>query len=79
MLNAGFHTTLPAPHLQVTMADLRLLAEAAETQAGSDDFYEHLFQLDADPTAKCAGWESFFVTTMAAHIIWDLRPTGVIN
>lgn len=79
MLNAGFHITLPTMPLPVTEADLRLLAKAAETQSANDDFYEHLFQLDGAPAAKCEGWESFFVTTLAAHLIWDLRPTGVIN
>lgn len=79
LVNTGFYTTSLAPHLPMTAADLRQLAAVAESQPGGDDFYERLFQIDADQVTKCSGWESFFVATLAAHVIWDLRPTGVIN
>ncbi|MBV1705687.1 MAG: hypothetical protein KGQ37_00595 [Hyphomicrobiales bacterium] len=79
LLDADLPPTLPAPHLPVTRADLRKLAEAADTLPGGDDFYDHLFQLEASEAPKCAGWERFFVETLAAHVVWNLRPTGVVN
>ena len=70
---------LPSPHLPVTADDLRRLEQAGETLAGSTEFYERLFQLEASAAAKCSGWERYFVETLAAHVVWGQRPTGVVN
>ena len=79
MLDVDLPTTLIAPHLPVTKDELRRLAQAAETLPESDDFYDHLFQLEANEAPKCADWAQFFVETLAAHVVWNLRPTGVVN
>jgi hypothetical protein len=40
---------------------------------------EALFRLEAAATRKCPGWVGFFNQTLTDYIIWQLRPTGVIN
>ena len=45
----------------------------------SRDEADALFQLEAAATHKVAGWDDFFIAAITEHVVWDLRPTGVVN
>ena len=47
--------------------------------AVSRDEADALFQLEAAATHKVAGWDDFFIAAITEHVVWDLRPTGVVN
>ena len=38
-----------------------------------------MFALEASPALKCAEWTAFFVETITDHVVWQSRPTGVVN
>ncbi len=38
-----------------------------------------LFALEASPASKCAEWTALFVEAVTDHIVWEARPTGVVN
>jgi hypothetical protein len=37
-----------------------------------------LFALDAAPIRKCEGWTALFVEAITDHVVWQVRPTGVV-
>ncbi len=38
-----------------------------------------LFALEAAPVRKCPEWTNFFIETLTEHVVWQARPTGVVN
>ncbi len=38
-----------------------------------------LFALERAPGAKCAEWTPFFIETITDHVVWQARPTGIVN
>jgi hypothetical protein len=38
-----------------------------------------LFALERANFAKCAEWTQFFVEAVTDHVVWQSRPTGVVN
>src|SRR5882724_7809052 len=45
----------------------------------SRDEAEAMFLLDAAARRKCPEWITFFVEAITEHVVWDARPTGVVN
>lgn len=45
----------------------------------SRDEADALFDLEASATHKVAEWSDFFIRAITEHVVWDLRPTGVVN
>jgi hypothetical protein len=40
---------------------------------------EVLFAMERTATRKCREWTSFFVEAITDHVVWQARPTGVVN
>ena len=38
-----------------------------------------LFAIECAPISKCADWTDFFVEAITDHVVWQARPTGVVN
>jgi hypothetical protein len=38
-----------------------------------------LFAAERAPGEKCAAWTPFFVEAMTDHVVWQARPTGIVN
>ena len=38
-----------------------------------------LFALDRAISTKCPEWTEFFVEAITDHVVWQSRPTGVVN
>ena len=49
------------------------------TGAVSREVADVLFEIECSAMPKCTEWTSFFVEAVTAHVVWDMRPTGVIN
>ncbi len=64
----------------VTASDVKRLRREffADRQATRDEA-DALFALEASKALKCAEWTAFLVETITAHVVWDCRPTGVVN
>jgi hypothetical protein len=45
----------------------------------SRDEADALFALDASSCAKCPEWTEFLVDAVTDHVVWQARPTGVLN
>jgi hypothetical protein len=45
----------------------------------SRDEADALFALERATTRKCAEWTPFFVEAITDHVVWQTRPTGVVN
>ncbi len=43
------------------------------------DEADALFALERSQISKCSEWTDFFVNAMTDHVVWDVRPTGVVN
>ncbi len=50
----------------------------SQTSVGRDEA-EALFHLERSDAAKCPEWTAFFVEAITDHIVWQARPTGVVN
>ena len=59
------------------VAELRRAVTADRT--ASREEAEALFALEASPALKCAEWTAFFIETLTDHVVWQARPTGVVN
>ena len=59
------------------MAALRDLV--AETGGVSRAEADALVAIEASSTPKCEEWAAFFINAVTDHIVWQLRPTGVVN
>lgn len=65
---------------QVTREDINMLRrEVLDGNCVNRDEAEALFALECAPNAKCAEWTAFFVEAITDHIVWQTRPTGVVN
>ena len=65
---------------EVTSADInRLRREFIGDNTISRDEAEALFALERAGNAKCSGWTAFFVEATTDYIVWQSRPTGVVN
>jgi hypothetical protein len=40
---------------------------------------EALFAFEASSVPKCSGWIAFFVETLTDFVVWERRPTGVLE
>lgn len=65
---------------EVTRADINMLRRQylGCGSIGRDEA-EALFALECTNNAKCAEWTAFFVEAITDHIVWQVRPTGVVN
>jgi hypothetical protein len=45
----------------------------------SRDEADALFALDRATPVKCEAWTAFFVEAVTDHVVWQSRPTGVVN
>ena len=45
----------------------------------SRDEADALFALERATSKKCADWTAFFVEAVTDHVVWQTRPTGVVN
>jgi hypothetical protein len=43
------------------------------------DEAEALFALETSGAQKCAEWTTLFVEAITDHVVWEARPTGVVN
>ena len=43
------------------------------------DEADALFAVECAAIWKCPEWTSFFVEAITAHVVWQSRPTGVVN
>ena len=64
----------------VAAADVRALRRDVFSHGRvSRDEADAIFALEASNAAKCPEWTGFFVETITDHVVWDSRPTGVVN
>jgi hypothetical protein len=40
---------------------------------------EALFELDRRAGSRDQSWTAFFVETITSYVVWQMRPTGVVN
>jgi hypothetical protein len=40
---------------------------------------EALFAFEASAVPKCSGWIAFFVETLTDFVVWQRRPTGILE
>ncbi len=66
--------------VEVTAADIKKLRRdiLGETAVGREEA-EALFALERTGNVKCADWTAFFVEAITDHVVWQVRPTGVVN
>lgn len=50
----------------------------SQTSVGRDEA-EALFDLERSNAVKCPEWTAFFVEAVTDHIVWQARPTGIVN
>ncbi len=64
----------------VTAADVqKLRREVFANGSVSRDEAEAMFDLDRTANTKCTEWTAFFVEAITDHVVWQARPTGVVN
>lgn len=64
----------------LTSAEIRQLRRALfEDEGVSRDEAAALFDLDRTQGAACPEWTEFFVECLTDHVVWQARPTGVLN
>ncbi len=65
----------------VTTADVAILRATLLERGGlTRDEADALFSLEcARLITKCEDWGPFFIEAITSHVVWDTRPTGVIN
>ena len=65
---------------EINAGDVRALRRQVlgDNAIGRDEA-EALFALECAPSAKCAEWTEFFVEAITDHVVWQSRPTGVVN
>jgi hypothetical protein len=65
---------------QVTRDDVRRLRrEVFADGCVTRDEADALFALDMSKCERDAEWTAFFVEAILDHIVWQARPTGVVN
>lgn len=40
---------------------------------------DELFEVERSPAVKAPEWTEFFVEMITEHVVWQARPTGVVN
>lgn len=45
----------------------------------SADEAEALFALERSASEKAAEWTPFFVEAITSYVVWQMRPTGIVN
>jgi hypothetical protein len=40
---------------------------------------DELFAVEGSSVEKCPEWTEFFVEMITEHVVWQSRPTGVVN
>ncbi|MBV1701613.1 MAG: hypothetical protein KGQ46_07300 [Hyphomicrobiales bacterium] len=68
-----------AQRKQLNPVDLEVLRQLFLSHALDQCEAEALFALDATLCGANADYDAFFVSLLSSHVIWDLRPTGVVN
>src|SRR6056297_1029819 len=64
----------------VTDADIAMLRRACFADRDiTRDEAEALFELERAAQVKGGEWTTFFVEAITNHIVWQVRPTGVVN
>ncbi len=64
----------------LTAAEIRQLRRALfEDEGVSRDEACALFDLDRTQGSPCPEWTEFFVECLTDHVVWQARPTGVLN
>ncbi len=65
---------------KVTAMDVAWLRREvfADGEVGRDAADE-LFALERSGVALCPEWTEFFVEMITEHVVWQARPTGVVN
>lgn len=58
---------------------LQLTRRLLDGRAINRDEADALFELDAVAGTKCAEWTECLVDAITEHVVWQSRPTGVVN
>lgn len=64
---------------EIKSADVAHLRSLINEGAISRDEADMLFAVERAANAKCAEWTEFFIETVTDHVVWQMRPTGVVN
>ena len=64
---------------EVTAHDICDLREILGEGALSRDEANLLFAIERAPSLKGVHWTEFFVEAVTDHVVWQIRPTGVVN
>lgn len=56
-----------------------LRAMAEETGGFSRQEADALVAIEASPAPKCDDWAAFFIDAVTDHLVWQSRPSGVVN
>lgn len=65
---------------RVTALDLNIVrAMLADGKGVAREEAEALFALECADNEKCPEWTDFFVEAITDHVVWQVRPTGVVN
>lgn len=65
---------------KVCDADVQMLRREIFTgESITRDEAEALFRLERAVADKCESWTAFFVEAITDHLVWQNRPTGVVN
>lgn len=64
----------------VAVADMAVLRGLVEEAGGlSRAEIDALVTIEASPAPKCEEWTPFFIDAVTDHMVWQARPTGVVN
>ncbi|MBX9741438.1 MAG: hypothetical protein K2X62_15290 [Beijerinckiaceae bacterium] len=64
----------------VTEADVRALRrDVLKGGFVSREQAEALLALDAAANEKCEAWTELFVEAITDHVVWQVRPTGIVS
>ncbi len=65
---------------EITADDVaRLRRDIFSDGAITRDEADALFALEKAATRKCPAWTAFLVEAITDHVVWQSRPTGVVN
>jgi hypothetical protein len=64
---------------EITPAGVAALRESTAAEPISREFADELFAIECGATSICSEWTSFFVETITDHVVWQSRPTGVLD
>lgn len=64
----------------VTARDVENLRRAVTAwRAPTREEADALWALETSDAKKCAEWTAFFIEAITEHVVWQARPTGVVN